>query len=69
MAGVATQVQRLADRFEASEKTVVTTAAALKDAKAAADDKTNQQWSPLARWALAISILGGLITLALVLLR
>lgn len=62
-------VQRLADRFEASEKTVVTTAAALKDAKAVADDANNKGWSPLTRWSAGIGILVALVGVALAIWR
>lgn len=57
MANVSTGVQRLEDRFAASEKTVITTAAALKDADNARRDKETQGWSPLARWATGITVL------------
>lgn len=63
--GVSRAVQQLADKFEASEKTVVTTAAALKDAKAV----EQEGWSPLARWSTGIGIVVALVTLALLVLK
>jgi hypothetical protein len=50
-------VQRLADQAEANAKTVITTAAALKDAEAARRDRTEQGWEP---WQKALAVLGGL---------
>lgn len=40
-------IQRLADHAEASAKTVIATAAALKDAEAARRDRGAQTWSPV----------------------
>lgn len=62
-------IQRLEDKFEASEKTVVTTAAALKDAKSVADDANNKGWSPLTRWSAGIGILVALVGVALAIWR
>jgi len=58
---VATNVQRLADRFEASEKTVIATAEALEKADVARRAKVDQGWSPLARWATAITLVSALL--------
>lgn len=55
-------VQRLADKFDASEVRVVATAAALKEADVARRDKADQSWSPLARWSAAIAIVTALIS-------
>jgi len=62
-------VQRLSDKFDASEVTKVTTASALEKAEVARRDRDDSSWSPLARWAAAISIVGGLIALVVVFLR
>jgi hypothetical protein len=42
-------VQRLGDQAVSRDATVLTTAAALKDAEAARREKGNQSWSPWAR--------------------
>jgi hypothetical protein len=47
--GLRLAVQRLADQAVARDATVVTTAAALKDAEEACRDKTETAWSPIAR--------------------
>jgi hypothetical protein len=47
-------VQRLGDQAVSRDATVVTTAAALKDAEAARRDKADRSWSPLARLSAAI---------------
>lgn len=47
-------VQGLADDAKANAKTVITTAAALKDAEAARRDKSETSWTPLSR-ALAVA--------------
>lgn len=57
-------VQRLADQADANAKTVITTAAALKDAEAARRDKTAQTWSPVQKTVtivLAVVAVVGLI--------
>jgi hypothetical protein len=56
-------VQRLADKFDASEVRVVATAAALKEADLARRDKTDRSWSPLARWSTAVGILAAVVGL------
>jgi len=48
-------VQRLGDGAVARDATVITTAAALKDAEAARRDKSEQSWTPLARATVLIS--------------
>lgn len=55
--------QRLGDQADANAKTVVTTAAALKDAVQARQNQADQSWSPMARM---ISVLSGLAALAAV---
>ena len=52
-------VQRLADQQVARDATVLTTAAALKDAEEARRDKTEQSWSPLTR---AFAVLAAIAT-------
>jgi hypothetical protein len=54
-------VQRLGDQAEAAAKTVVTTAAALKDAEEARRNATEQSWSPIQK---ALAVLGSLIAAA-----
>jgi hypothetical protein len=56
-------VQRLSDQAEANAKTVITTAAALKDAEDARRAKGEQSWTPFAR---LLAVLGGLAALAAV---
>ena len=56
-------VQRLGDQAEANAKTVITTAAALKDAEEARRSKGEQSWTPVAR---LLAVLGGLAALAAV---
>jgi hypothetical protein len=58
---VALGLQRLVDAMDSDRKTVVTTAAALKDAEAARRDKTEHAWSPLAR---VLAVIGSLATVA-----
>lgn len=61
LAGVKMQLQRLADAADADRRTVVTTAAALKDAEAARRDTTADRWSP---WQKAVALVGALAALA-----
>jgi hypothetical protein len=56
-------VQRLGDQAEANAKTVITTAAALKDAEDARRAKGEQTWTPFAR---LIAAFGGLAAVAAV---
>jgi hypothetical protein len=56
-------VQRLADQAVARDATVVTTAAALKDAEDARRDKSEQTWSPIAK---LLAILGSITTVVAV---
>jgi hypothetical protein len=56
-------VQRLTDKMDASETRVIATAKALKEADEARRDKTDQSWSPLARWSLAVGIIAALIAI------
>jgi hypothetical protein len=60
LAGIRMAVQRLGDQAVARDATVVTTAAALKDAEEARRDKTEQSWSPLTRIVAVLSGLAGL---------
>ena len=52
--GLRLDVQRLGDEAKANAATVITTAAALKDAEAARRDKSETSWSPFQR-ALAVT--------------
>lgn len=64
MHGLTLSVQRLADQADANQRTVVTTAAALKDAEAARRDRTAQTWSPVQKAItiiLALTAIVGLI--------
>ena len=54
-------VQRLADQAVARDATVVTTAAALKDAEEARRDRTEQGWAP---WQKALAVIAGLVAVA-----
>lgn len=54
-------VQLLGAEAESRDKTVVITAAALKDAEQARRDKTEHAWSPLTRLSVAVGVLAGLI--------
>lgn len=56
-------VQRLGDQAVSRDATVVTTAAALKDAEEARRSKDDQSWSPVAR---LFAVLGALAALAAV---
>lgn len=49
-------VQRLGDQADANAKTVITTAAALKDAEEARRDKSETAWSPIAK---VLALIGG----------
>jgi hypothetical protein len=49
MHGLKLAVQRLGDQAVSRDATVLTTAAALKDAEEARRDKTEQAWSPVAK--------------------
>ena len=72
LSGLRMQIQRLADSAEADRKTVVTTAAALKDAEAARRDTSEVRWSPLTRLGVIVGILAGvagLVALVLASLR
>jgi hypothetical protein len=61
LAGLKLAVQRLGDQAVARDATVVTTAAALKDAEEARRAKSEQTWSPLAK---VMASLGTLATVA-----
>jgi hypothetical protein len=56
-------VQRLGDQAVSRDATVITTAAALKDAEAARRDNSEHAWSPIAR---LLAVLGGLAAVATV---
>lgn len=55
-------VQRLGDQADANAKTVITTAAALKDAEDARRAKTEQSWSPVQKFlavlVAAVAVVG-----------
>ena len=61
MAQVRMLLQRLADSADADRRTVVTTAAALKDAEEARRSTTTDRWSP---WQKGIALLGAAVALA-----
>jgi hypothetical protein len=65
---VVLQLQRLADAAEADRTTVVTTAAALKDAEAARRDTSETRWSPLTRLGVVVGILAGVAGLVAIVL-
>lgn len=54
-------VQRLGDQAEASARTVVTTAAALKEAEAARRSSDEQAWSPMTRIFAVVAALGAVV--------
>lgn len=54
-------VQRLGDQAEASARTVVSTAAALKEAEAARRASTEQAWSPLTKIFAVIAALAAVV--------
>jgi hypothetical protein len=60
-------VQRLGDQAVSRDATVITTAAALKDAEAARRDKSESSWSPLARAGTAVGIIAALVGVYLLL--
>lgn len=68
LAGVKLALQRLADSADADRRTVVTTAAALKDAEEARRDTSTDRWST---WQKLIAVVGAVTALvgAFVLLR
>jgi hypothetical protein len=59
--GLALALQRLADQAVARDATVLTTAAALKEAEEARRDKTEQGWAP---WQKALAVVAGLVAVA-----
>lgn len=58
-------VQRLSDEAVSRDRTVVTTAAALKDAEAVRREHSTTAWTPLSRIAAGITAAVGMLTLAL----
>ena len=50
-------LQRLADQRVADNATVITTAAALKEAEQARRDRSDRSWTPVARVAVVVSML------------
>jgi hypothetical protein len=56
-------VQRLSDQAVSRDATVVTTAAALKDAEDARRAKSESSWSPLSRTATILGALVAVVTL------
>jgi hypothetical protein len=63
MHGLTLAVQRLSDQAISRDATVVTTAAALKDAEEARRGLSEQSWTPVSR---VLAVLGGLAALAAV---
>lgn len=63
VAELALSMQRLIDKFDSSQATVIATAAALEKADVARRAKSDQSWSPLARWSTAIGILAAVVGL------
>lgn len=59
---MALQLQRLADQMQASAKTVIATAAALKDADDARRNLDDQRWSPVARVFATVAALAAAVT-------
>jgi hypothetical protein len=59
------QVQRLADQAVARDATVLTTAAALKDAEDARRAKSEQTWSPFQRIVAAVAGIAGIVAAVL----
>lgn len=57
--GLTLAVQRLGDQAVARDATVVSTAAALKEAEDARRDRTEQSWSP---WTKAFAVLAAVAT-------
>lgn len=57
--------QRLEDQAISRDATVLTTAAALKDAETARRDKSESNWTPLARVAVAVSAIAAVIGIVL----
>lgn len=55
-------VQRLGDQAVSRDATVITTAAALKEAEAARRDRADRSWSPLTRLGVAAGIVAALVT-------
>jgi len=62
-------VQRLGDQADANSKTVITTAAALKDAEEARRDKSDQSWSPWTKGFAVLAAVATLVSLYLALAR
>ncbi len=57
-------VQQLRDQAKADQKTVVTTAAALKSAEDARRDKTEQTWSPVTKLIAVLGAVAGTVLMA-----
>ena len=62
-------VQRLTDKIDASDDRVIATAKALREAEEARRAQTEQGWSPLARWGVAVGIIVGVIGAVVVYLK
>lgn len=60
-------VQRLGDQAVSRDATVITTAAALKDAEAARRDKADQSWSPWAKIFAGLAAIGVIVGIILAL--
>jgi len=69
LAGVKLALQRLADQAVSRDATVITTAAALKDAEQARRDQAERSWSPVSRLSLVLGVLVSLTALALYVTR
>lgn len=60
---MALQLQRLGDQMESSARTVVATAAALKEADEARRNADDRSWSPFARAFAAVAALAAVATI------
>jgi hypothetical protein len=69
MHGLTLAVQRLADSAAADRATVITTAAALKDAEEARRSITESRWSPMARLIAVIVCLAAVASVIVLILR
>ncbi len=68
LAGVKLALQRLADSADADRRTVVTTAAALKDAEEARRSTTTDRWGPWQKAAVLIGAVGTIVGILVVVL-
>jgi hypothetical protein len=63
------QIQRLADSADADRRTVVTTAAALKEAKEISDRASAHRWTPWQRAAVLMGAIAALATTLVLIVR